>query len=122
MYDSLMYQILRNFPFDPSTDQMHALDVFERFMTDSDERCVMILRGSAGTGKTSLASVIVRTLLDLQYKISLLAPTGRAAKVFSLNSGQPAATIHEVSIESERSLDWMGSSTLMRISIVIVCS
>ena len=101
MYDSLKYQILRNFPFDPTADQMHALDVFERFMTDSDERCVMILRGSAGTGKTSLASVIVRTLLDLQYKISLLAPTGRAAKVFSLNSGQPAATIHR-SIYRER--------------------
>ena len=101
MYDSLMYQILRNFPFDLTADQMHALDVFERFMTDSDERCVMILRGSAGTGKTSLASVIVRTLLDLQYKISLLAPTGRAAKVFSLNSGQLAATIHR-SIYRER--------------------
>ena len=101
MYDSLMYQILRNFPFDPTDDQMYALDVFERFMTDSDERCVMILRGSAGTGKTALASVIVRTLLDLQYKISLLAPTGRAAKVFSLNSGQPAATIHR-SIYRER--------------------
>lgn len=101
MYDSLMYQKLRNFPFDPTANQMHALDVFERFMTDSDERCVMILRGSAGTGKTSLASVIVRTLLDLQYKISLLAPTGRAAKVFSLNSGQPAATIHR-SIYRER--------------------
>ena len=101
MSNELMYQILRNFPFDPTTDQIHALDVFERFMTDSDERCVMILRGSAGTGKTSLASVIVRTLLDLQYKISLLAPTGRAAKVFSLNSGQPATTIHR-SIYRER--------------------
>lgn len=101
MSNELMYQILRNFPFAPTTDQMHALDVFERFITDSDERCVMILRGSAGTGKTSLASVIVRTLLDLQYKISLLAPTGRAAKVFSLNSGQPAATIHR-SIYRER--------------------
>lgn len=101
MSNELMYQILRNFPFDPTDDQMYALDVFERFMTDSDERCVMILRGSAGTGKTSLASVIVRTLLALQYKISLLAPTGRAAKVFSLNSGQPAATIHR-SIYRER--------------------
>ena len=101
MSNELMYQILRNFPFDPTDDQMYALDVFERFMTDSDEHCVMILRGSAGTGKTSLASVIVRTLLDLQYKISLLAPTGRAAKVFSLNSGQPAATIHR-SIYRER--------------------
>ena len=101
MSNELMYQILRNFPFAPTDDQMYALDVFERFMTDSDERCVMILRGSAGTGKTSLASVIVRTLLDLQYKISLLAPTGRAAKVFSLTSGQPAATIHR-SIYRER--------------------
>lgn len=101
MSNELMYQILRNFPFDPTDDQMYALDVFERFMTDSDERCVMILRGSAGTGKTSLASVIVRTLLNLQYKISLLAPTGRAAKVFSLTSGQPAATIHR-SIYRER--------------------
>ena len=101
MSNELMYQILRNFPFDPTDDQMYALDVFERFMTDSDERCVMILRGSAGTGKTSLASVIVRTLLDLQYKISLLAPTGRAAKVFSLTSGQPTATIHR-SIYRER--------------------
>ena len=101
MSNELKYQILRNFPFDPTADQMHALDVFERFMTDSDEHCVMILRGSAGTGKTSLASVIVRTLLDLQYKISLLAPTGRAAKVFSLTSGQPAATIHR-SIYRER--------------------
>ena len=101
MPNELMYQILRNFPFDPTDDQMYALDVFERFMTDSDERCVMILRGSAGTGKTSLASVIVRTLLDLQYKISLLAPTGRAAKVFSLNFVKPAATIHR-SIYRER--------------------
>ena len=101
MSNELMYQILRNFPFDPTADQMHALDVFECFITDSDERCVMILRGSAGTGKTSLASVIVRTLSDLQYKISLLAPTGRAAKVFSLTSGQPAATIHR-SIYRER--------------------
>ena len=101
MSNELMYQILRNFPFDPTDDQMYALDVFERFMTDSDECCVMILRGSAGTGKTSLASVIVRTLLDLQYKISLLAPTGRAAKVFSLTSGQPTATIHR-SIYRER--------------------
>ena len=101
MSNELMYQILRNFPFAPTADQIHALDVFERFMTDNDERCVMILRGSAGTGKTSLASVIVRTLLDLQYKISLLAPTGRAAKVFSLTSGQPAATIHR-SIYRER--------------------
>ena len=73
---------------------MYAVDLFARFMTDRDERAVMILRGSAGTGKTSLAGAIVRTMLELRQKVSLLAPTGRAAKVFSLNANQPAATIH----------------------------
>ena len=54
----------------------------------------MILRGSAGTGKTSLSGAIVRTLRAVRQKVMLLAPTGRAAKVFSLNSGMPAYTIH----------------------------
>ena len=92
--DELKYRILQNFDFEPTTDQTHAIEVFTHFMTERDERVVMILRGSAGTGKTSLAGAIVRTLQQLQQKVTLLAPTGRAAKVFSLNANQPAATIH----------------------------
>ena len=92
--EELKYRILQNFGFTPTADQLHAVEVFARFMTDRDERAVMILRGSAGTGKTSLAGAIVRTILELRQKITLLAPTGRAAKVFSLNANQPAATIH----------------------------
>ena len=92
--EELKYRILQNFGFEPTVDQMYAVDLFARFMTDRDERAVMILRGSAGTGKTSLAGAIVRTMLELRQKVSLLAPTGRAAKVFSLNANQPAATIH----------------------------
>lgn len=92
--EELKYRILQNFGFEPTVDQMYAVDLFARFMTDRDERVVMILRGSAGTGKTSLAGAIVRTMLELRQKVSLLAPTGRAAKVFSLNANQPAATIH----------------------------
>ena len=92
--EELKYRILQNFGFEPTVDQMYAVDLFARFMTDRDERAVMILRGSAGTGKTSLAGAIVRTILELQQKVTLLAPTGRAAKVFSLNANQPAATIH----------------------------
>ena len=92
--DELKYRILQNFDFEPTTDQTHAIEVFTHFMTDRDERVVMILRGSAGTGKTSLAGAIVRTMQQLQQKVTLLAPTGRAAKVFSLNANQPAATIH----------------------------
>lgn len=92
--EELKYRILQNFGFEPTADQMYAVDLFARFMTDRDERAAMILRGSAGTGKTSLAGAIVRTMLELRQKVSLLAPTGRAAKVFSLNANQPAATIH----------------------------
>ena len=92
--EELKYRILQNFGFAPTADQLHAVEIFARFMTDRDERAVMILRGSAGTGKTSLAGAIVRTMLELRQKVSLLAPTGRAAKVFSLNANQPAATIH----------------------------
>jgi len=55
---------------------------------------VMILRGSAGTGKTTLAGAIVRAMNVLKQKMILLAPTGRAAKVFALNAGHPAYTIH----------------------------
>ena len=92
--EELKYRILQNFGFEPTADQMYAVDLFARFMTDRDERAVMILRGSAGTGKTSLAGTIVRTMLELRQRVSLLAPTGRAAKVFSLNANQPASTIH----------------------------
>ena len=92
--EELKYRILQNFGFEPTADQMYTVDTFARFMTDRDERAVMILRGSAGTGKTSLAGAIVRTMQELRQKVSLLAPTGRAAKVFSLNANLPAATIH----------------------------
>ena len=78
----------------PSPEQASAIDVFRRFLDERSERTVMIMKGSAGTGKTSLASAFVRTMLDMRQKVMLLAPTGRAAKVFSLNSGQPAFTIH----------------------------
>ena len=92
--EELKYQILQQFGFPPTPEQAQALDVFVQFMTDSNPHAVMILRGSAGTGKTSLSGAIVRTLRAVRQKVMLLAPTGRAAKVFSLNSGMPAYTIH----------------------------
>ncbi len=92
--EELKYQILQQFGFPPTPEQAQALDVFVQFMTDSNPHAVMILRGSAGTGKTSLSGAIVCTLRAVRQKVMLLAPTGRAAKVFSLNSGMPAYTIH----------------------------
>ena len=92
--DELKHKILQQFGFPPTQEQANALDVFARFLTDRNPQVVMILRGSAGTGKTSLSGAIVRTLQAIRQKVMLLAPTGRAAKVFSLNSGTPAYTIH----------------------------
>ena len=92
--DQLKYSILQTFGLVPTTEQEHALDVFATFMLDRQEQTVMILRGCAGTGKTTLAGAIVKALARLQQKMILLAPTGRAAKVFSLNAGHAAYTIH----------------------------
>ena len=92
--DELKYRILQTFGFAPTAEQEHALDVFSLFMLDRSEQVVMILRGSAGTGKTTLAGAIVKAMVALEQKMILLAPTGRAAKVFSQNAGHPAYTIH----------------------------
>ena len=80
--------------FPPTSEQLEALRVFVDFMSDVDNQTAMILRGSAGTGKTTLASGMVRIMVKMGVKVVLMAPTGRAAKVFSLNSGHAAFTIH----------------------------
>ncbi len=92
--DELALLITETFGFLPTGNQSEAISVFCRFMTDRDDRTVMILRGSAGTGKTLLASAIVKTMMKLRQRMVLLAPTGRAAKVLALNAGHPAFTIH----------------------------
>ena len=94
LQDELVYQIETRFGHVPTAEQRRALQVFAAFMTDREEQSVMILRGSAGTGKTTLASAIVRAMLAMKQKLVLMAPTGRAAKVFSNYSGTPAFTIH----------------------------
>ncbi|MBR1389184.1 MAG: AAA family ATPase, partial [Prevotella sp.] len=92
--EELKYRILQALAMPPTEEQSQALDVFSAFMTDRRDLVVMVLRGSAGTGKTTLAGAIVRAMASLQQKMVLLAPTGRAAKVFSLNAGHAAYTIH----------------------------
>ena len=65
------------------------------FILSDNDRKVFLLCGYAGTGKTSLISALVRTMAQLERKTTLLAPTGRAAKVFSSYSGKSAHTIHK---------------------------
>ena len=100
--DELTYRIREAMGLTPTAEQEVAVSEFCRFMMDGfapstlHASCpaVMVLRGCAGTGKTTLAAAIVRAMQSLGQKLVLLAPTGRAAKVFSLYSGTPAYTIH----------------------------
>ena len=91
----LATQIKANFPFSPTTEQENSLEKLSDFIFSSDDRAVFMLCGYAGTGKTTLISALVRTLVQLQRRVVLLAPTGRAAKVFSTYSGKSAYTIHK---------------------------
>ena len=88
-------QILGNFPHMPMPEQAAAVKQLAQFMCSPRPHLLFLLRGYAGTGKTSLVAALVRTLDQLQQKSVLLAPTGRAAKLFSLYAGHPAFTIHK---------------------------
>ena len=84
--DELKYQIKQDFVFCPTKSQQLAIDTMVHFLLSKEQHPVMILRGFAGTGKTSIASAMVRMLRRIKWNVELLAPTGRAAKVFSAYS------------------------------------
>ena len=90
----LTYRIRQCFGHEPTDEQEAAISEMAAFLCDRAPLTAMILRGAAGTGKTTLAAAIVRALLSLNQKLVLMAPTGRAAKVFSLYAGSDAHTIH----------------------------
>ncbi|WP_373126165.1 ATP-dependent RecD-like DNA helicase [Bacteroides sp. HPS0048] len=88
-------QIKENFPYQPTFEQEIAVKSLSEFLLSQTNDAVFVLRGYAGTGKTSLVGALVKTMDKLQQKSVLLAPTGRAAKVFSAYAGHPAFTIHK---------------------------
>jgi len=88
-------EILKIFPFEPTAGQMKLSGMLGTFIEDKNPKSVFILKGYAGTGKTSFVSAMVKVLPKIRKKAVLLAPTGRAAKVLSGYAGQPAWTIHK---------------------------
>jgi exodeoxyribonuclease-5 len=87
--------IINNLGFIPTDDQQLAIDLFCKFLFSEGKLELFILSGYAGTGKSSLVAAIVKSLKHLRKKARLLAPTGRAAKVFSNFAKEPAYTIHK---------------------------
>ncbi|MDP4269069.1 MAG: AAA family ATPase [Bacteroidota bacterium] len=84
-----------NLPYTPNAGQENAIREICNFLTDREPSRLFLLKGYAGTGKTSLTGSLVKTLSELKQPVVLLAPTGRAAKVFSAYANHPAFTIHK---------------------------
>ena len=96
MSASLFYSVLqKKFPFKPTVKQDIFFQQIAEFITNSNKDEIFVLKGYAGTGKTTVISTIVNNLIEINKKYVLLAPTGRAAKVIANYSNKPAFTIHK---------------------------
>ena len=88
-------KIKANFPFSLTNDQETAINKIVSFIFNPNSDAIFLLKGYAGTGKSTLIGTLVKTMAQFEQKTVLLAPTGRAAKVFSLHSDESAYTIHK---------------------------
>jgi len=95
MAESPFLKLLRkNFSYEPTPDQQSLMLLMTEFYNDTKEKKSFILRGYAGTGKTTFIQAIAKTYSHFDYSVVLLAPTGRAAKVMNDYTGRSASTLH----------------------------
>jgi exodeoxyribonuclease-5 len=95
LVDFIIGRIKAELPFEPNEEKTGLFDALGAFLVSREDRKAFILRGYAGTGKTSVVSALIRAMNGLKQPCILLAPTGRAAKVLSRYSGAQAYTIHK---------------------------
>jgi len=96
MNSSEFYSLVKNsFPFEPTLKQDIVLQQLSEFMLNNESNSLYVLKGYAGTGKTTIIGTIVTNLWKVKKSAVLMAPTGRAAKVISNYSGKEAFTIHK---------------------------
>ena len=88
-------ELLHKFQYSPTSKQQELFHLLVDFIFSKDQQSVFLLKGYAGTGKTSTISVLVNSLWKTGKKAVLLAPTGRAAKVISGYANRQALTIHK---------------------------
>ncbi|MFZ5941518.1 MAG: ATP-dependent DNA helicase [Bacteroidota bacterium] len=94
--------------YQPTDSQEELIGVLSEYISGHEPGELMLIRGYAGTGKTTLVRALVRTLQELHQHSVLLAPTGRAAKVLSQYSGMPAFTIHKKIYRQKTGSDGLG--------------
>ena len=96
MNSSEFHTLIKNdFPFEPTLKQSIVLQQLANYIFDTNPNSLYVLKGFAGTGKTTIVGAIVTNLWKAKKSAVLMAPTGRAAKVISNYSGKEAFTIHK---------------------------
>ena len=100
----------KNFPFEPTGAQKQLMHSLAAFIDAATSYKCFLLKGYAGTGKTTLIKSLIKTLRKLDYDVKLLAPTGRAAKVITQYTGSDASTIHRYlyEIKSDKDINPVG--------------
>jgi exodeoxyribonuclease-5 len=96
MTASEFYSLIKQqFPFQPTQKQNIVLNQLSEFIFSKQPNALYVLKGYAGTGKTTIVGIIVTNMWKAKKSAVLMAPTGRAAKVISNYSGKEAFTIHK---------------------------
>lgn len=108
----LKESILKHISYTLTEDQKILLDMLSGFTLDENYREMMLIRGYAGTGKTSMISAFIRATDELGMRTILLAPTGRAAKVLTSYAGIQATTIHKKIYRQKSASDAFGNFVL----------
>lgn len=101
-----------NLPFEPTSCQSLLIQGLSDYISSNEPDEIMLIKGYAGTGKTTMIFAITRTLQSLKFRSNLMAPTGRAAKVMSGYTELPAFTIHKSIYRQKSSADGMGKFVL----------
>ncbi|WP_321290129.1 AAA family ATPase [uncultured Sunxiuqinia sp.] len=105
-------QIRENLGFEPTEGQSMLAEKLGEFITRSGPDVLFLLKGYAGTGKTSMLNALVKTLNSFRFRTMLLAPTGRAAKVLASYTGCSAYTIHKKIYRQQSTTDGFGKFAL----------
>jgi exodeoxyribonuclease V len=115
MLTQFLHQLIQQYlGHAPTPGQVDLMQKLEAYILNPDSSKAFIVKGYAGTGKTSLISALVKALEELKVKTLLLAPTGRAAKVFSSYAGKGAYTIHRKIYRQKSSNNGFGEFDLNR--------
>ncbi len=116
--------VVKGFPYEPTGSQLNAISGIVKFLAEKEDKSLFVLKGYAGTGKTTVVSTFIKKLGIVNLKSVLLAPTGRAAKVLSQYSGKIAFTIHKkiyrVAMQADGSMRMAKSQNLHTNTVFIV--